>query len=45
MRLHLTRSGFKRLGGVRPDDLFVYTDGDELVLPEILVKRTTSGFD
>ena len=38
MRRHLTREGFKRLAGVRPDDLFVYTDGDELVHPEILVR-------
>ncbi len=38
MRLHLTRSGFRRLTGVKLDDLFVYTDGDELILPEILVR-------
>ena len=38
MRRHLTRSGFRRLTGVKVDDLFVYTDGDELILPEILVR-------
>jgi hypothetical protein len=42
MRRHLTRNGFSRLAGVRPDDLFVYTDGDELILPEILVSQIIS---
>ena len=37
MRRHLTREGFKRTVGVRPDDLFIYTDGDELIEPEVLV--------
>ena len=41
MRRHLTRSGFRRLTGVKVDDLFVYTDGDELILPEILVRILT----
>ena len=39
MRRHLTRNGFKRLAGAKPDDLFVYTDGDELIHPEILVRN------
>ena len=42
MRRHLTRSGFKRLAGAKPDDLFVYTDGDELIHPEILVRNILS---
>jgi len=36
MRFHLTRKGLMQLNDVREDDLFLYTDGDELPRPEIL---------
>merc|ERR1712223_698519 len=36
MRFHLTRKGLMQLIDVREDDLFLYTDGDELPKPEIL---------
>ncbi len=36
MRFHLTRKGFKHLLDLRDDDLFMYTDGDELPRPEVL---------
>jgi len=36
MRFHLTRKGMMQLKDVREDDLFIYTDGDELPRPEIL---------
>merc|ERR1739844_483642 len=36
MRFHLTRKGLMQLKDVREDDLFLYTDGDELPRPEIL---------
>lgn len=36
MRFHLTRKGLMQLMDVQKDDLFIYTDGDELPSPEIL---------
>lgn len=36
MRFHLTRRGLMQLLDVQKDDLFLYTDGDELPEPEIL---------
>lgn len=36
MRSHLTRHGLRQLNDVRLDDLFMYTDGDELPRPELL---------
>ena len=36
MRRHLSEEGLKRLTDVRLDDLFIYTDTDEIQKPEIL---------
>jgi hypothetical protein len=36
MRRQLSQEGLAGLSGLRPDDLFLYTDSDELPRPELL---------